>query len=172
VLRFLDPATLKAAATVSLTPDIGLNYVLPVPRTTLLAVTGDAGQVFFVDRYRRAVVGDPLAAQSAQILALAASPDGARIAAVSWDGALRLWDRASGRPIGPPLEANGDYTRSIVWFDEHHLLTGSFVGGLIAWDMAPSDWALSACRLAGRDLTDAEWHRYLPDQPYRRTCTT
>lgn len=170
VLRFLNPATLKAATEVPLTPDQNLNYVLPVPRTTLLAVAGDAGQVLFVDRDRRARVGEPLAAQSAQLLALATSPDGTRIAAVSWDGALRLWDRASGRAIGTPLEAHDDYTRSIAWLDREHLLTGSSGGVLIAWDMAPADWAVRACELAGRDLTRAEWARYLPGQPYRKTC--
>jgi WD40 repeat protein len=170
VLRFLDPATLKPATSVPLTPNFALTSVVAVPRTGLLAVSSEAGQVFLVDAARRARVGQPLAAQAADLLALATSRDGARIAAVSWDGALRLWDRATGRAIGPPLEAQGDYTRSVAWPDEEHLLTGSFVGGLIAWDMAPAHWAARACALAGRDLTPAEWARYLPGQPYRRTC--
>jgi hypothetical protein len=144
--------------------------VVAVPHTGLLAVSSEAAQVSFVDPARRARIGQPLAAQAADLLALAASPDGTRIAAVGWDGALRLWDRASGRALGTPLEAHGDYTRSIAWLDREHLLTGSFIGGLIAWDMAPAHWAARACALAGRDLTPAEWARYLPGQPYRRTC--
>jgi hypothetical protein len=32
-------------------------------------------------------------------------------------------------------------------------------------------WRHEACRLAGRNLTDDEWARYLPGQgPRRRTC--
>ena len=27
-----------------------------------------------------------------------------------------------------------------------------------------------ACALAGRNLTTAEWERFLPGEPYRRTC--
>jgi WD40 repeat protein len=171
VLRFLDPATLKSEKELSLTANgnFTLNAVVPVPRTTLLAVGGDAGQIFFVDAGRRTVVGQPLAAQGAQLLALAVSPDGSVVAGVGWDGALRLWDRPSGRAIGPPLEAHDGYTRSIAWLDQKHLLTGGN-DVLISWDMTPSDWVTRACELAGRDLTRAEWARYLPGQPYRRTC--
>jgi hypothetical protein len=41
----------------------------------------------------------------------------------------------------------------------------------VAWDMTPAHWADRACGLAARDLTTTEWARWLPDQPYRRTCT-
>ena len=46
----------------------------------------------------------------------------------------------SGRAIGPPLDAHDDYTRAVAWLDDEHLLTGSFNGGLISWDMATGDW--------------------------------
>jgi WD40 repeat protein len=170
-LRFLDPVTLESEAEVSLTPNFALTSIRSVPGSGLLAVSSESGQVFFVDPARRAVVGDRLAAQGAQLLAVAPSPDGARIAAVGWDGALRLWDRASGRALGPPLDAHGDYTRGIAWLDNEHLLTGSGGGSLIAWHLSPSSWVERACELAGRDLTRSEWARYLPDQPFRRTCT-
>jgi WD40 repeat protein len=170
VLRFLDPGTLDARTEVRLHPGVALDAVVAVPRTGLLAVATEDGQVFFVDPVRGAEAGQPLAAQVTVLLALATSPDGARIAGVGWDGALRLWDRATGRTIGPPMQTNGEYTRSIAWFDRTHLLTGSFPGVLVAWDMTPAHWADRACALAGRDLTPAEWARWLPDQPYRRTC--
>ena len=38
------------------------------------------------------------------------------------------------------------------------------------WDADPSSWVRTACAIAGRNLTLAEWQRYLPDRPYRRTC--
>ena len=31
-------------------------------------------------------------------------------------------------------------------------------------------WLAQACRVAGRNLTQAEWDRYLPDRPYRPVC--
>jgi class 3 adenylate cyclase/WD40 repeat protein len=171
VLRFLDPATGQPEAEVPLTPGQAVNAITAVPGTALLAATGDTGQVFLVDTEHRAVVGEPLASEATQLLALAASPDGSRLAATSWDGALRLWDRASGRALAPPLAGHAAFTRAVVWSAADQLLTGSFTGTLIAWDLAPAHWVDRACTLAGRDLTRAEWTRYLPDEPYRRTCS-
>jgi hypothetical protein len=37
--------------------------------------------------------------------------------------------------------------------------------------VAPSAWLRDACAVVGRDLTAAEWRRYLPDRPFRPTCT-
>jgi hypothetical protein len=31
-------------------------------------------------------------------------------------------------------------------------------------------WVQRACRIAGRNLTRAEWRRYFPDRPYELTC--
>ena len=35
------------------------------------------------------------------------------------------------------------------------------------WEM---DWKSRACRIAERNLTQEEWHRYLEDEPYQKTC--
>jgi len=32
-------------------------------------------------------------------------------------------------------------------------------------------WAATACRVAGRNLTHAEWKECLPGRPYRRFCS-
>ncbi|MFP4436001.1 MAG: hypothetical protein ACLFVO_02035 [Chloroflexaceae bacterium] len=31
-------------------------------------------------------------------------------------------------------------------------------------------WKSRACRIANRNLTAAEWRRYLGDRPYEQTC--
>jgi hypothetical protein len=38
------------------------------------------------------------------------------------------------------------------------------------WNTDPASWVQTACAIAGRNLTPAEWQRYLPDRPYQRTC--
>jgi WD40 repeat protein len=38
------------------------------------------------------------------------------------------------------------------------------------WDVDPTSWKNRACDLAGRNLTRAEWARFLGDEPYRQTC--
>ena len=38
------------------------------------------------------------------------------------------------------------------------------------WAVAPGNLLAEACRAVSRSLSAEEWQRYLPDQPYRRTC--
>ncbi len=38
------------------------------------------------------------------------------------------------------------------------------------YPLDPAQWLALACTIAGRDLTQAEWDRYLPGTPYRRVC--
>ncbi len=41
------------------------------------------------------------------------------------------------------------------------------------WSLRDDDLTETACRLAGRDLTEDEWAKYVGDSvPYRATCTT
>ena len=34
----------------------------------------------------------------------------------------------------------------------------------------PRSWMTRACRIAGRNLSQAEWRQYMGDRPYRKTC--
>ncbi len=39
------------------------------------------------------------------------------------------------------------------------------------WDLDPDHWEIAACRIAGRNLTRAEWADNIGDlAPYRATC--
>jgi hypothetical protein len=38
------------------------------------------------------------------------------------------------------------------------------------WPTDVRAWTRFACRVAGRDLTPAEWHDLLPNRPYRPVC--
>jgi hypothetical protein len=40
----------------------------------------------------------------------------------------------------------------------------------VLWDVDPNDWQTIACTIAGRNLSHAEWHTYLPNLHYQRTC--
>ena len=41
---------------------------------------------------------------------------------------------------------------------------------MILWDVDPLSWQRKVARRAGRNLTMAEWNKYIgPDTPYRRT---
>jgi len=38
------------------------------------------------------------------------------------------------------------------------------------WNVNPAAWDKAACRIAGRQLTRAEWSRFVTTQPYARVC--
>lgn len=43
-------------------------------------------------------------------------------------------------------------------------------GAVQTYDLAVSDWIARACRIAGRELTQAEWQQFLPGYPYQEVC--
>ena len=43
-------------------------------------------------------------------------------------------------------------------------------GEVFEWDPRPDAWEAYACKVAGRNLTKAEWAELFPDQAYRVTC--
>jgi hypothetical protein len=42
--------------------------------------------------------------------------------------------------------------------------------GVLAWTLDPAEQFEAACRLAGRDLTAAEWSTYFPGESPTATC--
>ena len=50
------------------------------------------------------------------------------------------------------------------------IIASGVAGTVRLWDMDPEAWRARACTIAGRNLTQAEWDRYLPDVPYEVTC--
>jgi hypothetical protein len=60
-----------------------------------------------------------------------------------------------------PARANEDGTK---------LVNGTQNGVAILWDLDSGHWSDIACRIAGRNLTRAEWTQYLPDRTYAATC--
>ncbi|WP_139173419.1 hypothetical protein [Geodermatophilus telluris] len=56
-----------------------------------------------------------------------------------------------------------DPTDDLVFFSDRELV--------MRYPTDPSAWLRAACEVAARDLTRAEWDRYLPGRPYAATCT-
>jgi class 3 adenylate cyclase/DNA-binding SARP family transcriptional activator/WD40 repeat protein len=85
---------------------------------------------------------------------------------------MDLWDAATLQPIGDTLIVPPDGAYLSPNRGGDRLGTGSDAdNGLpLVWNMDPARWEATACRIAGRNLSRAEWNEYLAGQPYRRTC--
>jgi WD40 repeat protein len=107
---------------------------------------------------------------------------GRRVAIVSTPSAdsagpasLELWDATTLETVGERVtlamdgygagegDANPNGTK---------LLTATPDSAAVLWDLDPERWEELACRIAGRNLTRAEWNQYLPGRDYHRTCPT
>ncbi len=149
------------------------------PDGALLASGGGAwvGQgdnhVVLWDVSRREPRFGPLAAHETTVSSLSFSGDGAMLASGGGSvhgGAGRpgiiLWDVATGVAVSPLLVGHADSVMSVA-FDPTapQLASGGKDGVVRLWDLDVDHWLALARRKAGRALTDAEWRRYLPDEP-------
>ena len=56
--------------------------------------------------------------------------------------------------------------------DDSTIVIATDSGGLYYWDTSTAHAIEFACRLAGRDLTEAEWRQDFGDRPWQPTCPT
>jgi WD40 repeat protein len=104
---------------------------------------------------------------------VAFSPD-ERYLAVAPGRNVVLWDRARGEALGQISHSASVYqlafspegrwlvTASGEMFSREHAVQ--------RWLWRPEDLVAAACARAARNLGQAEWARYMPGLPYRRTC--
>ena len=78
---------------------------------------------------------DRLLGHQGGLRAIALSPDGRRMVSASIDRTLRLWNVASGQPIGPPLLGHSGTVRAVAFSpDGRRIVSGSSDTTLRIWD--------------------------------------
>jgi class 3 adenylate cyclase/WD40 repeat protein/tRNA A-37 threonylcarbamoyl transferase component Bud32 len=139
------------------------------PRSGMVAVGRKDGEVYFLDPRTGQTVRPPLQAASGNVFSLAFSPDGRSMAVSGPDGAVDLWNLRTRKILGTPF---GPYPDSIpqVLFEPDGKLLVILPKQAIQWPMDTATWQRFACRVAGRDLTRAEWHDALPNRSYQTVC--
>jgi WD40 repeat protein len=170
-LRPLDVATRRVGAAQTVPGGGAVVAMDLVPGNSRFVAADASGSIHLVDALTGHAVGQPLEAGPANLVRIAVSPDGDYLAALDLDRSLRLWDMRTGRQLGPPIQEVGGVGQ-LAYLDDGHILVADGPNGAVFLDLDPASWLATACRLAGREgLTREEWTSYLPDEPYRRTCS-
>ena len=97
------------------------------------------------------------------------SPDGTQFATSGGSDRVSLWDGRTAALLGSVRVRDGNGAGFAPGTTD--VLIASVDGKVSRWDPRPGAAVDAACRVAGRDLTQAEWDTYLPDRPKRTVCS-
>jgi WD40 repeat protein len=144
------------------------------PDGRLLAAGGALGLVHVFDAATWEPTSGPAVVHDDGVLQVEWLADSRTVVTSGMDGTVSLFDAERGLVRGRPMRGSLQPGEGFV-----HLVPGStdelvvLGGNRSGWryPMDPSVWLDEACAIVGRDLTAAEWDRYLPERDYAPTCT-
>jgi WD40 repeat protein len=169
----LAAATPEAAPTAVLKGHRGAVWVMAVsPDNRRLVTGGDDQTIRLWDLANPAAPPQILHGALGAIYALALSPDGHWLASGTIQGAAHLWDLTAPDPAAQPLILRG-HTGAIydtaISRDSRWLVTGSSDATARLWRLKWPELLDLSRITVGRNLSPAEWSRYIPWEKYHRT---
>ena len=98
------------------------------------------------------------------------SPDGQQLLTSGPDSSVRLWNGVTGEPIAR-VATPQRFNEAGFGREPNSVLIAPLEGGPVQmWDTRVQSALDFACRVAGRDFTEAEWVEQFGDRPYQRVC--
>jgi WD40 repeat protein len=151
-------------------PDQGMFAALS-PDGSHAAVTGSTGELDVVDIRTGTVTrslgrGDQLTVTPF----VAFSPDGERVVTSAGNGAVTLYDADTVQVVDEVTTGKDVFTYAQFRPGTQDVAIADQDGQAALWDTSEAHAVDFACRIAGRDLTSAEWRTYLGDRPREAVC--
>ena len=137
----------------------------------LLALGDRSGAVQLLDAESLEPRAPTLTGANGEVQDLDFTDDG-HVLMVRGGDAVRLFDVESGAQLGGPIAvARPDPDEGAALAPGGGQLAVAVEAGVALWDLDVEHWVEAACRVAGRNLTHAEWDRHVGDlAPYHLTC--
>ena len=170
----LDSTSLEVVRTVPLATGEGLGALSFSPDGRLLAAGSGSGRLHVLDTRTWRPVRDPVGVHRDLVLQAEWLPDNNTVVTTGLDGTVSLFDVSRGTVRGWPLPASGGPgpgSRHLLPGPAAHVVAVGGEGAGRRYPMDPAVWLSHVCAIVGRDLTPAEWGRYLPSRAWQPTCS-
>jgi WD40 repeat protein len=116
-------------------------------------------------------IAGPIAVSSGPVTSIGFDSTGQRIATTGQDGTAKAWFTSTLQQEGTVFNTEQGTASSVAFSSSSkRLLVINDKGTAFTWPMSLAAWEQRACAIAGRNLTTAEWDRFLPGRDYARVC--
>jgi len=140
------------------------------PDGTRLLLTESDGTLIALDLEHPGGQPTSLGELEGEVTRLVLHPDGHRLAAARKDGTVLLADLADLEAPAVHLTGHQQAVADLAFLPGNRLVTaGNDDGTLHVWELGLDALLDAAARRAGRNLSKAEWKRFLRNEPYRTT---
>ena len=135
-----------------------------------------SGEILFVGQYdaniirldviERVQLGTALVGHDDPVWSIVHSSNEQLLASGSLDNKIIIWDGKTMEMIGTPLDV-----LSVLFLGDTLTLVSSSLDGTLSFiDLNSESWKQIACNIVGRNFSELEWNRYLPEYEYTPTC--